>query len=385
MKSSGGKMDFCGIAPRHDEDNGEVNRSQGNIIRYLAKKVPALITKSVGVVILLGSLGLTCLRTAASLCDIALVMFAVPIPAGMNNSSQNEHQNASLDLLKTLSKLPASCVRLRGCLIFLILYWQKDKWEKLRVTLINVAHRICPNGHEELNLLAKWRMRSAVLITVFVTLHVTYEIGLWSYYLSARSKTFHEAMTSYTTAYSPLPFQVVTYRHLITYTIFCILPFLVSQVALSILIIISGTVADRLRTMRREMESEALFRTRATELTSQNELAMGKECLLKKVNGWQTEYLEVLQLVEAMNALFGSIFCVSYSTDCLSFLGLTAGIAGLSADSLTSVVPSFLFLFFSASLFAAYGTLFLIPVVDMHEQVSTYSTFACSRRHHGAA
>ena len=159
-----GLLRALGIASRPNEDNCVIKRPQGNIIRHLTRKLSALVTASVGVVILFGSLGLTCLRTAASLYEMASVMSVLLIPTSISNSSRSKYQHDSLamDLLKTLSKLPTSSVRLRGSLIFLILYWQRDKWKNLRVTFNNAAHLICPNGRDELSLVKKWRKRSPV-------------------------------------------------------------------------------------------------------------------------------------------------------------------------------------------------------------------------------
>ena len=84
------------------------------------------------------------------------------------------------------------------------------------------------------------------------------------------------------------------------------------------------------------------------------------------VEVWQKQHMEILLFLRQLNKFFNWTLFVIYGLDFMTCLGFSAHVA----NNTSTMIESHVFLLFSAFVFAAYATVFLLPLVAVYEHVS---------------
>ncbi|GAU94748.1 hypothetical protein RvY_06470 [Ramazzottius varieornatus] len=315
-----------------------------------------------GVTLLLGSFYQSAVQCAVVVCGIIS-------SAGVFKLTNN----GDATLLTVLADLPFCCIHLRGFLVITLTFFNRHKWMDLKVSFRHLVQTSFPNETQRLRILDKWKKRSAWFAVLTFVGHILWESGDWLYYSTVFPRTY--AMNA-SSLLSPLPLKITTWQYLILYTLFCIVPFILSQQVFICLIVMAGVLMNALKELRHSIaqcshellennyrKTTCCFKAHGSSAKYGNVL---DEMIAEKVNMWQIRHMETLVFLRQLNKFFNWMLFVIYGLDFMTCLGFAAHVA----NNTSTVIESHVFLLFSAFVFAAYATVFLIPLVAVFEHVS---------------
>ena len=201
---------------------------------------------------------------------------------------------------------------------------------------------------------------STVLVVATVTLHLLfYDVG-WVNWISITPNV----TMSLDGMAAPLPMHFLFYQSIIIYALFSTLPFILSQQVYSAVIILAVLLGEAIKKLTREIHEETHDVEQSNGVFDGN----GRELELteKKVKNWQAYHMKIVFFRERLNGFFGDILFVVYGMDLLTLFGFLSSIVkNVRTDAL-----SYEYLLLSSVIFLMYGTVFLIPLVMVHEMVS---------------
>jgi hypothetical protein len=267
--------------------------------------------------------------------------------------------SSTTNLLYVLQIMPFFIVNSRAFFGIFLIFIKRHDWKNL-MQETNDFMRICLTQSARNILLEKIRFFSVSLFLVTFILHLSWESSAWLNFIVGSPNI---SMMS-ENAYPPLPIKEYTYQFVIIWTIFCSVPFLLSQQVYLCLIILAMILSEAMKKLDDEIQEEVeyymgskggsvIFKKKETNLSEE------------KVKQWEVCHMRMLLFCQSLNRFFNLILFFIYGLDFVALLGFISNIV----QNYRSDAISYAFLIFSSLLFLSYQTVFLLPLVAVHEKV----------------
>ncbi|OWA53252.1 hypothetical protein BV898_17686 [Hypsibius exemplaris] len=282
----------------------------------------------------------------------------------------NEPQDFKLKVNSTmqlLTDLTYGLMCLRAIAVLSFLAKHRRAWGTLVKRANNVIQKISMRDSSYPIFSEVWRKTSllaAVLISVAVLL---VECCSWSDEFLYK---YDNQSIFATNALAPLPLNFPVWPYILLWTIFVTVPFVVSLQLSACLMIFGQILTDSIRVMTKKLEDLidiAKFDYDENQVDrSFDDLAVKCAATTKAVEETIVLHLSVVHFSDALNSVFGGLFCAGYCLDVLMLLSYVVGLlAGAVKEAdVTDVVENT----FGALIFCVFCVVFYTPLIMAYEQ-----------------
>ncbi|OQV13575.1 hypothetical protein BV898_12212 [Hypsibius exemplaris] len=299
-------------------------------------RLASLTTSLIAVSLLLGTLYSSCQQCASFI-------------NGFLKSTVSDQHDEPDTVLKVMQLMPFPIINSRGLAVLFLFFIKRRQWPTVMQDFHAFCSRtLCPPFVTN-KTLKKCTIIGILLCIVTVLLHGTWETTEWVAYLKTARNTTVQSSKFVTAA--------------VVSTLFSSLPFLLSQQVFLCLLILSMVLGEALTALARVIQTEIvtydIVNHRLTPAT-------GKEIAgtLLKVKLWEFHHMQMLLFFQSISQFFSLILFVAHGMDFLVVLGFVANIVLNNRSDLMSYV----YLVGSSIIFLSYGTLFLGPLITVHER-----------------
>ena len=261
--------------------------------------------------------------------------------------------------LKIIQLVPFTAINWRTLITLLLVFRKRSKWS----ILIGQLQTFVQKNFDSPALIERKAGRFGVILCVAtVGLHTVWEVDEWLVYLNDLSNDTLYGNNFWT----PIPIPMDVFGAAVIWTVFCTIPFIISQQILVAVVTVAFVISQALTELTRKIQTEITFfqqgNSRSFVMVVDQETALLEE----RVRKWQCGHMEILIFFGRVNRYFSSFLFVFYSLNIVTVLGF---VANLIANS-RSDTQSYIYLIGSSLIFFSYGTVFLIPLISVYEKVS---------------
>ncbi|GAU92249.1 hypothetical protein RvY_04353 [Ramazzottius varieornatus] len=336
-------LKVCGFLPL-SPDRYTLNSPRTRTLQYVLQTSLTFVA----VCLLLGSFYDTVVHTVA-----VLYVF---LQTTLEDPTARPSKSYKPDLLGVLSNLPFCAIHLRGLLVLYLFFRQRYNWSILKFELDRVIAKCLPVQSDPKDAVKKWTKISFFLSVFTFSLHTIWEIVEVVYYLAKEPENYG----TYTKVFDPLPFKIRTDEYLTIYQLFCTIPYILSQQIYTLLIVPSGVLYESIDLLLNDIRNAQYGHAEITTVSGRWQRTLE---LSDTVDEWADRYRAIVEFVERLNESFSWILFAAYGLDFITVLGFAAGMASGAKE-----LKGFFFLLTCATIFASYGTAYLIPMVKLHEK-----------------
>ena len=203
----------------------------------------------------------------------------------------------------------------------------------------------------------KWKRLSVTLLVVSVITHCGWEVLEWRNFMLGTGKTSlfdHDVL-------SPLPWDLAMWQYMVLWTMCSTIPFLFTQVIFSVVLIFGrflGSCLGRIVCSVELLDKVILEHSSMEDRKRANVVA-------EEVTRLYRLHYQAAQFGHLLSDLYGVILFFIYGLDVMTILGFVATVI---VGTVKTVIGRCM-LAYSIMAFGMYATLFLIPLVQVHEQV----------------
>jgi hypothetical protein len=265
-------------------------------------------------------------------------------------------------ILAVLQLLPFFTINVRALSVLFVLFLKRRSWKGLMDETQDFLQACFPCCRLRAVIVAKMKKASMVLFVATFTLHVLWEYAEWVVFLEGIPNV---TMSETDNIAAPLPMKYYLFEYIILWTLFSTIPFILSQQVYVCAIILAMVLGEAVKRLDLQIQEELKYykeRNGSSVGVSDKELELTEG----KVKIWEFYRMQILVLLGSVNNFFSLILFAIYGMDFLTLLGFTSNLI----KNPRSDVDSYTYLIGSSVIFVLYGTIFLIPFVKVHEEVS---------------
>ena len=308
--------------------------------RYLSpvKKILSSFQILIATALLAGTLYSSCLQ-----CANFLSGFSQP-----DSTDENESNTP----LKVIKLMPFPIINSRGLIVLFVLFVRRQKWTLLMSDLRQFSYQCIFGSFLTESVNHKCRIIGVILFIITAALHALWETVEWTAYIGS--------MPNSTILSGPFIKTVAVA------TLLSSVPYILSQqvyiCALILAILLNESLKALSHSIYAEVSSFNVDKDDPPEKYDGQKLAL----LSLKVVKWETYHTQILIFFGSVNEFFSLPLFLIHGMDFLAVLGFVANVVVNSRSDIMSHV----YLIGSSLVFLLYGTVFLGPLVSVHEKVS---------------
>lgn len=330
----------------------------------LCNEIYAVFLRCVGVTILTGTLFSVSLY-------IATVFWGLFGPNATPSSIGNP-------LIEWLTYIPYCFTNLRGFIICLLFWLYGKHWKKLKYRADELISASFSGPKARTLIVRKWRNLSVLFGLLTIVLVGAWETNSWLHY---QDQDPRRNTLSFNRAVDPLPVNMTVWQYVITWTLWSTLPFCLSQQIYITVIMMAWVlhccVCQLNDCIDQERHEFRKFITSGRLLLSDVAVRKLATDMYETVRKLRQRRMKMVTFCEELNSTYGLILFSIYGLDVFTVCGFIAGIVAhtetfASAHTLNAL---------SVILYGTYATMFMIPMVLVHEKVFITLIVTFRRRH----
>jgi hypothetical protein len=309
---------------------------------------------------------LSVILTLIALCLLTGSLFSTAFQGaiffyGLVHPPHADNSKISSDLiLLVMQELPFFTISGRAFFVLYFFFIRRRQWNSLMLDTSDFMRTCFPHVTVD-GVVETMRKVNYLLCGVTIFLQMSWEVVDWYENFDGNNNF---TMVSENLA-TPLPMTYDAYQSIIVWTLFSTLPFALSQqiyLCIIILAIVLGKGVERLICQINEEASYYTERLKKLVRITEKEIEVTDE----KVRNWEVFHMQTLLFCESLNQFFSLILFAIYGIDLMTVLGFTSDLI----NNQKSDVTANLHLILSILIFFLYGTVFLLPLVLVHEKVN---------------
>ncbi|OQV17874.1 hypothetical protein BV898_08005 [Hypsibius exemplaris] len=260
-------------------------------------------------------------------------------------------------LIKAFTWTPFIFICGRAAIVLTIFFIKRPKWQRI-VEMTDGLMNSFYGGDHDRNLVEfqKWKRLSKSLLIVSLFSHVGWEVLEWRNFMIGTGKADLWAKD----ALSPLPWDIALWEYLIIWTLCSTVPYLLSQVVFSVIILFGRFLSSCLCKIVTSIEvlEKALIENVVLGDFKRSHAVADELTRLHRL------HFQVAEFGHFLSDTYGLILFVIYGLDVMTILGFVATVI---VGTVKSIIGRIM-LGYSILAFGMYATLFLFPLVQVHEQ-----------------
>jgi hypothetical protein len=259
-------------------------------------------------------------------------------------------------LVKVLRNLPSCVIILRPVLVLSLTLFKRSSSKNLLQVINKFSETsLSAASIDRSSLRTLWRRNSIAALTITATIMITWYF--WKIKVSVLRNL--EVSLFDDDAMLPLPIKMQVWQYATFLLIFMVVSFIFSQQVFLILLFSASILGKALKSVNCSIRETTAQFIEYPEVISWAELE-------ERLVHWRAVYSDARNLCDELNRYFSLILFVIYSLDFFSLLGFGAMILVI----VKALLERYMFFMSSAMMFTLHITVFLIPLISAHEQVS---------------
>jgi hypothetical protein len=291
-------------------------------------------------------------------------------PVGDKDGRFKDHQF----LIRLVTILPECLYPARAFLVLVLFLCKRSQWQLMQAEVSGLIKECFRNGMIHHRVVRKLQKLSVALFIVTFALHLIWlgsEWNIWNIYDGVKVHFSNNTLWTSDCYLHYFSFCISMAQYSSITMPLVEIPFILSQQVLMSIIILAMGISETLRILHENIQAETLHHTRmqCTDFAG----SLPTDCwtsLQQKIKLWTHIYTGVLELSHKFNDCSGWILFVTVGCDTLAALGFGANI--VRPQSADFQLPSLVCLYFvtSCMIFLSYATVFVLPLVYLHEKVN---------------
>jgi hypothetical protein len=302
---------------------------------------------------------------------------SVTVLAALNFILGSSQKGSCTFLIKAFGKTPWILENWRSLVVLLLLFRKHGDWDALCRTATHLIKSTFSQAAERKRAVLNWQKTAAILSGVTFAMHLLWEVlGFLCFPYSDANPESQNISSTMATSDAPLVELdlPVDFGKIGFFSEIWI--FLLSQQVLVCVLVFAFILRDSLRKINQEIETvrvEILFFKTSQKTPSRLDQTEEPSEILRKKAFFQLaifekKYSEMSIFNEQLNSFFGTLLFVMYGFDLTICLGyMASAIANVNAG-----VGCFFFTYGSIFIFGSYATVFFVPLIMAHEEVSPH-------------
>jgi hypothetical protein len=318
--------------------------------KTFVKKFLSVILTTLALFILIGSIYSTAFQSA---------VFIGSIISSQAKAQANKVKSSAISFLPALQSMPFVTINIRASAVLVLFFIKRRHWDSLMLETNHFIHTCFPYGALG-DVVKSIRRAGLILCAVTVLLLTVWEFGDWYSFLG----DYSNATMMRNNSANSLPITYYMYQNIIIWVLFSTFPFALSQQVYLCAILLAMLLGKAITRLIFEINEEREYyekRIGDCVVVKEKEIQLTDQ----KIRNWEKCHMQTLLFCGSLGRFFNMILFTTYSIDFMTFLGFMSGLIGRGKSDAST------FLYFLPHLvFLAYGTVFLLPLVVVHEKVS---------------